>query len=252
MIKLSKKFGSFFIFKIMTSTSFNHFLANLSNTPIKVIDAAINLEHYVPIDLSAQNEALKSLEISSSKAWEDYMTYFLQQKKAKVAYGGYLEKRNLYDRSDYFKDQSVKSKRNIHLGIDLWCEVNTPVLAVLDGEIHSFKNNTNYGDYGPTIIIKHCIQDQTFYSLYGHLSKTSITNISIGQHIKQGALIGYLGSAAVNGDYAPHLHFQLMKDLQNKFGDYPGVSSATNIDYYKDNCPDPNLLLKLPILKKKF
>ncbi|WP_373943365.1 peptidoglycan DD-metalloendopeptidase family protein [Polaribacter sejongensis] len=143
------------------------------------------------------------------------------------------------------KNQSENNKRNIHLGIDLWCKENTKVLAVLDGEIHSFKNNKNYGDYGPTIILKHQIKKEVFYTLYGHLSLKSIENIKIGDTVLQGNTIGYLGDSSVNGEYAPHLHFQIIRDLEDNFGDYPGVSSKENIAFYKNNCPNPNLLLKI-------
>ncbi|WP_317124623.1 peptidoglycan DD-metalloendopeptidase family protein [Tenacibaculum lutimaris] len=157
-----------------------------------------------------------------------------------------MEVRDIYSRSEHFNKLSEENQRNIHLGIDLWCDAGTDILAVLDGEIHSFKNNLNYGDYGPTIIVKHSIEGNEFYSLYGHLSLESIENISVGAKVKQGEKIGTLGGSSVNGDYAPHLHFQLMIDIEGCYGDYPGVSSKKNLDYYKENCPNPNLLLKLP------
>ena len=161
-------------------------------------------------------------------------------------FGGYLEKRDIYNRSEYFNKQSKENQRNIHLGIDLWCDANTAVLAVLEGEIHSFKNNTNHGDYGPTIILKHTVDDRVFYSLYGHLSEDSLKNLNVGDKVSQGEKIAVLGDNSVNGDYAPHLHFQLIIDMEGNLGDYPGVSSTKTLNYYKNNCPDPNLLLKLP------
>jgi murein DD-endopeptidase MepM/ murein hydrolase activator NlpD len=164
-----------------------------------------------------------------------------------VAFGGYLEKRNIYDRSEYFKNQSKEEQRNIHLGIDLWCKKETKVLAVLEGEIHSFNFNKNHGDYGPTIILKHQIKNEVFYTLYGHLSIVSIENIKIGDRVLQGETIGFLGDSSVNGDYAPHLHFQIIRDLEGNFGDYPGVSSEEKKAFYQKNCPNPNLLLKLVI-----
>ncbi|WP_368356657.1 peptidoglycan DD-metalloendopeptidase family protein [Polaribacter sp. ALD11] len=125
--------------------------------------------------------------------------------------------------------------------------MNTKVLAVLDGEVYSFKNNNNFGDYGPTIILKHQINKEVFYSLYGHLSSNSIKNIKIGDVVLEGSTIGFLGNAEVNGDYAPHLHFQIIRNMEQNFGDYPGVSSEENVAFYKKNCPDPNLLLKIKI-----
>ncbi len=231
----------------MNTTKFTQFLNQLSEFPLPVIDVPISLDTYVPIAISDKNKKLLNFDISSSLEWEKYINSFLEDNNAAVAFGGYLEKRNIYDRSDYFKSLAENKKRNIHLGIDLWCNSNTKVLAVLGGEIHSFKNNTNYGDYGPTIIIKHQIEEEFFYTLYGHLSLSSIENLKVGDAILQGNVIGFLGDSSVNGDYAPHLHFQIIKDLENNFGDYPGVSSEENIEFYSKNCPNPNLLLKLKI-----
>ena len=45
--------------------------------------------------------------------------------------------------------------------------------------------------------------------------------------------------------YAPHLHFQIIKKLVNNFGDYPGVCSKKDLKHYLENCPDPNVLLKI-------
>jgi murein DD-endopeptidase MepM/ murein hydrolase activator NlpD len=225
--------------------NFDQFLFNISEKPLRVIDSEIELTDYTSIDLSTKNTALEKFDITDSTAFELHIKTYLKIKSANVAYGGYLEKRNIYKRSAYFNQESVEDERNIHLGIDLWCKVNTKVLAVLDGEIHSFKNNMNFGDYGPTIIIKHVVDNNEFYSLYGHLSLSSLNNLKVGKKVLQGQILGYVGDANVNGDYAPHLHFQLIKDVQNNRGDYPGVSNIKLLKFYKENCPDPNLILKL-------
>ena len=230
---------------MMDTTCFNQFLNQLSTKPLKVIDTTICKQDYISIDISEVNKDLLSFDISSSNEWEKYINTYLIKNKAKVAFGGYLEKRNLYDRSDYFKNQLENEKRNIHLGVDLWCKKDTRVLAVLKGKVHSFKFNKNYGDYGPTIILEHLFKDEKFYTLYGHLSLSSIENIKVGDVFEEESTIGYLGGSDINGDYAPHLHFQIIKDLEDNFGDYPGVSSEENIGFYKNNCPNPNLLLKI-------
>lgn len=210
-----------------------------------LINPKINKKDYVVLDLSMQNKELSKIELTSSKGLENFILNHIKRNNAKVAYGGYLEKRSIYQRSDYFSLSDSKNNRNIHLGIDIWIEAGSIVYAPLEGEIHSFKNNTNFGDYGPTIILEHNINCFKFYTLYGHLSLSSIKNKVIGEKVKKGQQIATLGTKDINGDYPPHLHFQIIINIQDYRGDYPGVSSQLEIDFYKMNCPDPNLLLKL-------
>lgn len=229
----------------MNSKEFSSFLSDISAKHLTVIDASIPKSEYVKIDFSTTNPELKNFNSSSSKACQDYISAFLKKMNKTIAYGGYLEQRDLYKRSKTFNQQQSETERNIHLGVDLWTDAETKVLSAFEGEIHSFKNNIGFGDYGPTIIVKHDIDSVEFYTLYGHLSRDSLSNLAIGKTVKQGDILGQLGTAKVNGDYAPHLHFQIIKDLQNNQGDYPGVTSRNDLEFYKNNCPDPNLVLKL-------
>lgn len=229
----------------MTSTLFVQFLTRLGNESLSVLATTIQKSDYIALDLSVTNEALKTVYVSSSEKLGAYIDAHIQNNKAKVAFGGYLETRGIYRRSDYFNQQNPETERNIHLGIDLWIAAETPIYTPLDGEVHSFQNNTNFGDYGPTIILKHTIEGFEFYTLYGHLSLTSIQNIEVGGKFAKGAQIATLGDSDVNGDYPPHLHFQIIKDIQQYSGDYPGVASQKEVEFYKENCPDPNLLLQL-------
>jgi murein DD-endopeptidase MepM/ murein hydrolase activator NlpD len=211
---------------------------------VKVIAPKIEYTNYVAFDLSAPITDALQLPLTDAKLFEDFVENYLSNNNAKVAYGGYLEHRNLYKRSTVFKDVAVE-ERNIHIGLDLWIKAGTEVLAAVDGTIHSFQNNGALGDYGPAIILEHEIEGGTFYTLYGHLSLESLDGKTEGAAVKKGAIIGQLGAPPVNGDYAPHLHFQIIGNLQGKKGDYPGVCSKTDLAFYKENCPDPNLLLKI-------
>jgi murein DD-endopeptidase MepM/ murein hydrolase activator NlpD len=223
-------------------TTLQKILRNQTN--IKVIAPEIDYSDYIPFDLSATTTDSLKLPLTDSKAFEDFVENYFSINQAKIAYGGYLERRNLYQRSTVFKDITIE-ERNIHIGLDLWIKAGTLVLAALDGKIHSFQNNTALGDYGPTIVLEHEIQGEKFYTLYGHLSLESLAEKAEGQKVTKGEIIGQLGSAPINGDYAPHLHFQIINDMQGKKGDYPGVSSKKELAFYKKNCPDPNLLLKI-------
>ena len=109
------------------------------------------------------------------------------------------------------------------------------------------QNNDSLGDYGPTLILKHQIENFTFHTLYGHLSFDSLEGKKIGNFVEKGQQIANLGLPPINGDYAPHLHFQIIIDMENKVGDYPGVCSSKKLAFYMENCPDPNLLLKIKL-----
>jgi murein DD-endopeptidase MepM/ murein hydrolase activator NlpD len=229
----------------MSSEYFFNFLNSISHKPLPVLDSAIPLSAYIPFDLSESNSDLNHIDTASSMAWEEYINNYLIKHNKTVAYGGYCEQRSIYKRSSYFNYENSDDERNIHLGLDLWIEANSKVYAPLDGTVHSFKNNTNFGDYGPTLILKHVIQSELFYTLYGHLSLKSIVDIKVGHKFKAGDCIATLGDSKINGDYAPHLHFQIIRDIKENYGDYPGVCSKKNLDSFLENCPDPNTLLKL-------
>lgn len=218
-------------------------LSQLSTNPLYVIDPSIKVGEYVPLDLSVDNEALKEIDMSSAASTGKYVDRVVSEGKGRVAYGGYLEKRDLYSRSEYFKNST--DNRNIHLGVDLWIAAGTSVHAVWEGKVHSLGHNKNHGDYGPTIILEHEVNGFTFHSLYGHLSLPSIEQWTVGDRVTREEPIARLGDPTINGDYAPHLHFQIILDMEGMHGDYPGVSSESRLDFYKSNCPDPNLLLRL-------
>jgi hypothetical protein len=57
--------------------------------------------------------------------------------------------------------------------------------------------------------------------------------------IVRGEVFAYLGTAEENVNWPPHLHFQLIYDLQGRSGDYPGVCFREELSFQKKNCPDP-------------
>ncbi|MGO4822268.1 MULTISPECIES: peptidoglycan DD-metalloendopeptidase family protein [unclassified Flavobacterium] len=211
---------------------------------VVLIPESISLNQYTPLDLSVSNTALANESLGNATDFELFIEKHLATNNSKVAYGGYNEERNLYKRSTIFKDVETE-ERNMHIGLDLWIKAGTPILSALDGKVHSFNYNSGWGDYGPTIILEHQIENEIFYTLYGHLSLESIENIEIGQFFKKGQELATLGNASVNGDYSPHLHFQIINKIGDKTGDYPGVCSKKDLPFYLENCPDPNILLKI-------
>ena len=223
--------------------SFSEFLKGLTPGFTPVIGGDYNQEDFTCINLSKYNPDLLKLEVASSEAFSVFIREFLKNRNSKAAYGGYNELRTLYNRSELFNNPGVN--RNIHIGLDIWVPAFSEIICPVEGKIHSFRDNKNFGDYGPTIILEHQINGRIFYTLYGHLSRGSLKNIAIGDAIKAGEKFAELGDFDENGDYAPHLHFQVIEDLEANYGDYPGVVKKEDLDHFLKNCPDPNLLLKI-------
>lgn len=167
-----------------------------------------------------------------------------------VGVGRYNEARPIYT-TDLFRVEgnSGPEWRTVHLGLDLFRAVGSPVYAPLDGVIHSFVDNTAPLDYGPTLILEHTVAEGalTFYTLYGHLSRDSLDGLVEGKTIRRSERIGTIGDMAVNGGWPPHLHFQVIADLLDRRGEFPGVGLPSQRPVWLSLCPDPNLVLRLPV-----
>lgn len=205
---------------------------------------------FVP-PLSDSNTCILDLSVHNprfnSEIYQDIAKFsrFIQDSMGSNRYGvgGYLEHRKMYESHENFAT-GQQDYRNIHLGIDIWAEAGTEVFAPMDGIIHSFQVNEGSGNYGPTILLAHQIRGENIYSLYGHLSSHDLDGLIPGQEIRQGQLLAHLGNPSENGGWPPHLHFQLIRDLQNFVGDYPGVCSQRDLDFYAQNCPNPSLFME--------
>ncbi|MEL6484674.1 MAG: peptidoglycan DD-metalloendopeptidase family protein, partial [Bacteroidota bacterium] len=130
----------------------------------------ITSDDFMPLDLSIGNLELEGLDITKAEVCETYINELLKKAGKSVAVGGYLERRNLYGSAERFQAGAV---RNIHLGVDFWTGAGTEVVAPLNGKIHSFANNSDFGNYGPTVILEHFEKGIRFFTLYGHLSLES-------------------------------------------------------------------------------
>ena len=208
--------------------------------PLPILDPAIPLSRYCEINLSTANGELREVDLTHPAACQAYIDVCLERNGAQVAYGGYLEVRDLYGDKPAFSDGTP---RNIHLGVDFWAKAGTKVITPLDGKVHSFQNNTARGDYGPTIILEHRTVAGKLYTLYGHLSVETLETLKKGEFFKAGSVLGTLGTTDINVNYAPHLHFQLIRDLGTFQGDYPGVCAVNELEYYSNNCPNPCILI---------
>ncbi|MDB5025246.1 MAG: peptidoglycan DD-metalloendopeptidase family protein [Mucilaginibacter sp.] len=210
----------------------------------KVVDFDPKADRLFKFDFSASNTELDPRNMNDTEKFSNWVSRKLQDNKCRYGIGGYMEHRTLYARSELFN--APDEPRRLHLGLDIWAEAGTPVYAPINGHIHSFQDNNNFGDYGPTILLKHQLDDLELYTLYGHLNRKCLIGLSAGDTITKGQQIADFGSQDENGHWPPHLHFQLMFDIQGCYGDYPGVGRYSQKDTYLNNIPDPNLILQFP------
>jgi murein DD-endopeptidase MepM/ murein hydrolase activator NlpD len=229
-------------------------------------------------DFTETNTGLSPDAIANTDRFATWINHTLHQHQARYGIGGYGEHRTLYARSAHF-DQPVAATvrptaiaalparpgseapraestlavttpaetepRRLHLGVDIWGPSGTKVMAPLDGIVHSFAFNNNDSDYGATIILTHNLDGVSFHTLYGHLSLNSLKNLYEGQLMTKGEVIAEFGMRFENGNWPPHLHFQIIADMQGWKGDYPGVCRFSERMQWLANCPDPNIILKM-------
>lgn len=196
-------------------------------------------EDFCKINLDVNTLDLDLEVIQTYDGLNLYIQNELKRTKAKVGIGGYLEKRVLYQQSNNFRNEA--DNRDIHLGLDWWSAAGTEIYAPLDGIVHSFQYNDLHLDYGATIILQHELEGLVFYTLYGHLTLASLKGLEKGMAISKGTIFTAMGERTENGGWVPHLHFQIIKDMEGKEGDYPGVASQSSLAKFSENCPDPNV-----------
>lgn len=217
-------------------------LAKAQHNFHSIMGEKLTKENCVVLDFSNKNRALCEIDLQDTNSFSQFVFNQINEAGAKYGVGGYLEDRIIYTRSEMF--ESEQESRSIHLGFDIWQEANTQVYAPLDGVVFLAQDNAGFADYGPTIILKHRLEDIEFFTLYGHLSDDSL-NLKKGDQIKAGQAFCKIGNFPSNGDWPPHLHFQIINDTLDSSGDYPGVCAKKYLKKYAQKSPNPNLILSL-------
>ncbi len=111
--------------------------------------------------------------------------------------------------------------RKMHKGMDFTAPRGTPIYASGNGKVT--RADSNSSGYGKHVRIDH---GHGYLSLYAHMSKYNVTK---GQKVKRGDLIGFVGSTGRSE--APHLHYEIWKDKEkiNPINFYYG--SLTPIEF---------------------
>ena len=89
----------------------------------------------------------------------------------------------------------------MHKGTDFAAPMGTPIMASGDGVV---KKASWCGGGGNCVVIKH---NSTYQTIYAHMSKFA-SGIRSGVRVKQGQIIGYVGSTGKST--GPHLHYEVV------------------------------------------
>ena len=207
----------------------------------KVVDVNYSEDNIHWLNLSVGSTELGgNANFEDTKVFTTHVQRILEDNNASVGIGKYNEVRPIYTTDAYLHETDDGPQwRTIHIGLDWFVQEGTNVLAALDGTIHQIGYNYNGKDYGPTLILIHEIENIEFHTLYGHLSKASVDKVEVGQFVKKGEVIAKVGNNTENGDWPPHLHFQLITDLLSYGGDFPGVAFPYELEVWKNLSPNP-------------
>ncbi len=231
------------------SEKIKHWLEVSASSAASILDVDLRTASSVVLDLSVGSTFLGAdPRASETSALTAKILHAMKCAGASVGVGRYDEARLLYTSLLFgASGNPTDERRTVHLGMDLFVQPGAAVCAPLDSVVHVVANNSAPLDYGPVVILRHeTNRGEGFFTLYGHLSNDSLVGLKAGQRIARGQQFARVGSAQVNGGWTPHLHFQVILDLLELGGDFPGVAYASQRAVWTSLSPNPNLLLGIP------
>ncbi len=202
------------------------------------------------LDLSVGSTALGLPENYQDAArFQQWVERQLAEAGADCALGRYLEARPVYTSDDFrVEGNEGPAWRTVHLGLDLFLPAGTRVHALRRGRVHWVGRHTGDRDWGGLVILEHPAgKNFSFFTLYGHLDPESVAGLRPGQAVRRGQRLGRLGARPDNGNWPPHLHFQVLLDDLGLGGAVPGVARPSQREVWAGLCPDPAPLLGLTV-----
>ena len=231
-------------------------LERAAPTAAPLLDPDPRVAPTVTLDLSVESgDDGGTFDPTDHSAFSQRLFDQMRHAGAAVGIGRYDEVRWWYTAEAFrVPGDEVDEWRTVHLGVDLFAEPGTPVLAPLGGRVIDVRDNAERLDYGPTIILEHELDHRAdvagepvrFRTLFGHLSPESLRAVAPGEVLEPGHTIGWIGAPPGNGDWAPHLHFQIFVDPLGYEGTFPGIAAPSQRDAWTAISPDPNHLLRIP------
>ncbi len=214
--------------------------------PSPALDLSAEPGELTILDLSVGSPLLDGHDTDDTAAFAGRVFGAMDEAGAKVGVGRYDEPRGFYLTEAFdTPGGEMPERRTIHLGIDLFVPPGTGVRTPLGGMVRSVQDNSGRLDYGPTVIIEHQSPGRPFWTLYGHLERASVRDLEAGTKLEAGDAFARVGPYPENGDWPEHLHFQIVADLLDRSGEFPGVARPGERSTWCSISPDPNLLLRL-------
>jgi len=209
-----------------------------------VVAAPLDAAHVAVIDASLDPSRLQHPSDNSGENLTAWWNAELKRIAPRIGIGRYAEDRGIYDHPHSPREANP---RKIHHAIDIFLPAGTEILCPYPGVVTDFANDTEHHGFGGILILRHETDDGVpFWTFYGHLAPAGFATLKPGQTVAQGAVIGKLATEAQNGDWPPHLHFQLMTHLMGWAAlDVIGISWAHQWELWREICPDPNIILRI-------
>jgi len=114
------------------------------------------------------------------------------------------EKKVKREASGYgYRIHPIYKIKMFHTGVDWIAPIGTEIYATADGIVLE-TDTANKRGFGYTILLHH---SDELCTRYAHLSRFAI---KVGEHVKKGQVIGYVGNTGKST--APHLHYEVLKN----------------------------------------
>ena len=158
--------------------------------------------------------AIAEYEISISS--EDKMAKYLDEMSLQYAHEQDAELRGVYSDSQFiwpvpsctlltspygYRTHPILDYERLHAGLDIGAKFGEEIIAADGGTVLIAEYSDSYGNF---VLIDH---GDRYSTAYGHMSEIAV---EAGQEVKQGELIGYIGSTGWST--GPHLHFEIRLD----------------------------------------
>lgn len=155
-------------------------------------------------------------EYEISIASEDKMAKYLDEMSLQYAHEQDAELRGVYSDSQFiwpvpsctlltspygYRIHPILDYERLHAGLDIGAKFGEEIIAADGGTVLIAEYSDSYGNF---VLIDH---GDRYSTAYGHMSEITV---EAGQEVKQGELIGYIGSTGWST--GPHLHFEIRLD----------------------------------------